>query len=145
MSHNIRDCRWIGPFVFGAMILAATMLVACGGRIESGHEGKTPQGEMEAGDSSLVESTAPSISTTSPVDWKWENPYPQGNPLIDIWGSSSTDVFSVGTAGTILHYDGKAWSKMTTPTTNELLGVWGSSSSDVFVVGGEGTILRKDH
>ena len=29
-----------------------------------------------------------------------------------VWGSSGSDVFAVGGIGTILHYDGKAWSDM---------------------------------
>ncbi|RPI23435.1 MAG: hypothetical protein EHM61_19760 [Acidobacteria bacterium] len=51
-----------------------------------------------------------------------------------VWGSSSRDVFVVGTEGMILHYDGAAWRWMTT-SSYFLRGVWGSSSSDVFAVG----------
>jgi hypothetical protein len=61
--------------------------------------------------------------------------------LHEIWGSSSTDVFSVGDDGIIVHYDGTAWTK-TKPTGKTLLGVWGSSSIDVFAVGETGTILH---
>jgi len=32
--------------------------------------------------------------------------------LIGVWGASGRDVFAVGAKGTILHYDGKAWSAM---------------------------------
>jgi hypothetical protein len=52
-----------------------------------------------------------------------------------IWGSSSTDVFAVGSKGTILHYDGSSWNRMNSGTTYLLRGVWGSSPSDVFAVG----------
>jgi hypothetical protein len=62
--------------------------------------------------------------------------------LQGIWGSSSTDVFAVGTSGTILHYNGSTWSSMTSGTTNALNGVWGSSPSDVFAVGSNGAILH---
>ena len=55
--------------------------------------------------------------------------------LYGVWGSSGSDVFAVGGNGTILHYNGSAWSSMTSGTTNNLLGVWGSSGSDVFAVG----------
>jgi hypothetical protein len=51
-------------------------------------------------------------------------------------------VFAVGWEGTIVHYDGAAWSAMSSGTTNDLSGVWGSSGSDVFAVGGGGTILH---
>ena len=46
--------------------------------------------------------------------WEWQNPLPQGNTLRAVWGSSATDVFAVGDAGTIVHYDGTTWSSMNT-------------------------------
>ncbi len=64
--------------------------------------------------------------------------------LCGVWGSSFSDVFAVGSSGTILHYDGSTWSKMTSNITKSLYGVWGSSSSDVFAVGSDGTILHYD-
>jgi len=66
------------------------------------------------------------------------------NNLYGIWGSASDNVFAVGASGTILHYDGSAWSTMTRGTTNNLHGIWGSSSSDVFAIGVGGTILHYD-
>jgi hypothetical protein len=61
-----------------------------------------------------------------------------------VWGSSGNDVFSVGYDGTILHYDGAAWSPMSSGTGYALRGVWGSSGRDVFAVGNYGTILHYD-
>jgi photosystem II stability/assembly factor-like uncharacterized protein len=75
-------------------------------------------------------------------EWQWQNPLPTGNWLYGVWGSSGGDVFTVGDAGTILHYDGSTWSTMSSGTTERLYGVWGSSGSDVFVVGDYGTILH---
>jgi hypothetical protein len=43
--------------------------------------------------------------------------------------------------GTILHYDGTAWSLALSGIPN-LLAVWGRSSSDVWAVGDLGTILH---
>jgi hypothetical protein len=62
--------------------------------------------------------------------------------MIDIWGSSESDVFTVGGNWDIIHYDGTTWSSMTSGTTNALQHVWGSSGSDVFAVGWGGTILH---
>ena len=62
--------------------------------------------------------------------------------LSEVWGSSSTDVFAVGTGGTILHYDGNTWSNMPSGTSDTLSAVWGSSSSDVYTVGTNGIILH---
>jgi len=61
--------------------------------------------------------------------------YKLSNNLWGVWGSSASDVFAVGSGGTILHYNGSAWNGMTTGTTSGLRGVWGSSASDVFAVG----------
>ena len=60
--------------------------------------------------------------------------------LMDVWGTSGTDVYAVG-EGTILHYDGAAWTEVQT-TEGRLTGVWGSSPADVFAVGARGTILH---
>ena len=62
--------------------------------------------------------------------------------LNSIWGSSGNDVFAVGEGGTILHYNGSAWSPMASGTTENLKGIWGSSGSDVFAVGANGVILH---
>lgn len=62
--------------------------------------------------------------------------------LRGVWGSSSTDVFAVGAAGTILHYDGYTWSAMESGTRSDLYGIWGNSSHDVFAVGDDNIILH---
>lgn len=71
--------------------------------------------------------------------WCLQNPQTLGafNPQTNaLWGSSGSDVFSVGYGGTIRHYDGTAWSVMDAPGgQTTLYGVWGSSGSDVFAVG----------
>jgi hypothetical protein len=41
-------------------------------------------------------------------NWRWRNPLPQGNFLNGVWGSGASDVWAVGGAGTILHWDGSA-------------------------------------
>jgi hypothetical protein len=43
--------------------------------------------------------------------------------------------------GTILHYDGAAWTEVQT-LEQQLNGVWGSSPADVFAVGEDGTIMH---
>ena len=74
------------------------------------------------------------------------NALPSGTKeyLSDIWGSSSTDVFAVGSDGAICHYDGSAWTVMPTVTSQSLRAVWGSSGHDVFAVGAAGTMLHYD-
>jgi len=74
----------------------------------------------------------------------WTEMASVGVSLKGVWGTSGSNVFAVGTNGTILHYNGNAWTDMSWPTYSYLNGVWGSSGSDVFVVGGNGTILHYD-
>jgi hypothetical protein len=71
--------------------------------------------------------------------------------LIDVWGVNTNDVYAVGFAGSILHYDGSEWTLMETPDQADLEGVWGyvlydvdgnETRRDVFAVGSGGTILR---
>ena len=65
--------------------------------------------------------------------------------LTSVWGSGPSDVWAVGTAGTIVHYDGTKWERAaleaqdaTTPFT--LRGVWLERPDDVWIL--DGTSLR---
>ena len=63
---------------------------------------------------------------------------PHRDSLYGVWGSSGSDVFAVGDGGTILHYDGSAWSTMTSSATGYLFSVWGTSHNNVWAVGWDG-------
>jgi hypothetical protein len=70
--------------------------------------------------------------------------------LGSIWGSSASDVWSVGfdaatPNGLIRHWDGSAWSTTMSPTmTVPFFGpVWGIGTSDVWLVGQSDVILRR--
>ncbi len=65
-------------------------------------------------------------------------------PLKDVWGTSSDNVFAVGSNGTILHYNGTSWSEMEVSRTENFQGIWGSSSENIFSVGDDGLILQYD-
>jgi hypothetical protein len=85
----------------------------------------------------------------SPGGWCWESPLPLGNRLRGVWGSGPSDIYAVGEGGTILHYNGTAWSKvdpqvsMSPPLGQRWLNaVWGTSSTDVYVVGELWTLLH---
>ncbi len=69
-----------------------------------------------------------------------------GGRLINLWGSSGSDVFAVGYPG-ILHYDGTAWTKMNGSSNapqEYVYAIWGTSSSNVFAGGMNGAIHRYD-
>lgn len=56
--------------------------------------------------------------------------------LLGVWGSSPTSVWAVGENGTILHWDGAAWSLQRSGTSAMLSGIHGTGDSDVWAVGG---------
>lgn len=66
--------------------------------------------------------------------------------LLGIWGSSATDVWTVGEAGAIRHLGTGAddWSVVDSPTRATLHAVWGAGPNDVWAVGESGTILHWD-
>jgi len=86
----------------------------------------TPDGEFFAVGSEVLHSNG--------VTWN-RMPTPDGH-FFGVWGSSSTDVFAVGSGGVNIHYDGTEWSRMNAPARDgDLLGIWGKSGQDVVAVG----------
>lgn len=71
--------------------------------------------------------------------WKWANPLPQGNPIVDmVWDGSK--FIGVGSFGTILtSYNGLNWTRQVSGTGAMLMGIAWSGSQ--FVVIGSQTIL----
>lgn len=64
--------------------------------------------------------------------------------LQDIWGAGANDIWAVGRHGTILHWDGAAWSRTPSPTTLDLVAVSGTGTHDVWAAGACGTVLHWD-
>ena len=97
------------------------------------------------GNASFAASTSYLTQTVNQAtDWTAMNSGATTNQFMGVWGSSSSDVFAVCLGGIILHYNGSAWSGMTSGTANQLSAIWGSSATDVFAVGIYGTILHYD-
>jgi hypothetical protein len=65
-----------------------------------------------------------------------------GSLLLGIWGTSGSNVFTVGYGGKILHYNGSSWSAMDSHTTEDLISVWGTSPTNIYASGGRGTVLH---
>ncbi len=74
----------------------------------------------------------------------WDYPNPQGNALNALWASSPSDVWAVGGSGTILRYNGSAWSALESNVQANLRGVSGLDSQNIWAVGSDGTALRWD-
>ena len=63
--------------------------------------------------------------------------------LVGIWGSSGSDIFAVGSEGTMLHFNGNTWAEMESGRTDSIFDVWGSSSTNVYALT-LGSILHYD-
>ncbi|APR83620.1 BNR repeat domain protein [Minicystis rosea] len=76
--------------------------------------------------------------------WSQETlPMMLGRSLNKVWGTSSTDLYAIGEAGTVWHRKGTTWSLETNPATSNLLTVFGCSATDVYAVGGQ-DVLHSD-
>jgi hypothetical protein len=60
---------------------------------------------------------------------------PPGPQLNSVWGLSATNIYAVGSYGTVLHYDGTTWHAMYTGTGELFMTVHGTSAQDIFVGG----------
>ena len=87
--------------------------------------------------------TPQAVDAQSSCSWKLESGI-LNSSLVDVWGTSGNDVFTVGYAGSILHYDGSRWTQFDTSalTGQTLHGVWGSGPGDVYAVGFNSTIVH---
>lgn len=55
--------------------------------------------------------------------------------LFDVWHPRADLAIAVGEAGTVLRWDGSAWSKLAAPTDRTLRAVWGTSEGHVWLGG----------
>ena len=53
-----------------------------------------------------------------------------------VWGSAADDVYVVGERGAILHWNGAAWSRVSSDADTRLVTVHGRGPQDVWAVGG---------
>ena len=63
--------------------------------------------------------------------------------LTAAWGSDADDVWFVGKAGRVLHWNGATLSPRDAGTQKDLFSVWGKSANEAYIVG-DGVILRWD-
>ncbi len=58
-----------------------------------------------------------------------------GYGINKIWGTSSNNLYVVGTQGLIAHYDGRRWQKLESGTELGLRDIWGVSDNEIYIVG----------
>jgi hypothetical protein len=87
-------------------------------------------------------------ATEQQTDWETMIDGLEG-ALIAIWGTSSTDVWTVGghrdevaPLSIALHYDGTSWTDLEAPTELTLWWVCSNGGDEVWMVGDEGIVLR---
>ena len=83
---------------------------------------------------------AGSSSAAGSSGWAWDNPRPQGNDLLGVWGSGPNDVFGVGGEGTIVHFDGIVWTPLESGVFGPLEAVWCRPGTETVIVGDAGRI-----
>jgi len=80
--------------------------------------------------------TVPGDGCRADCTGRWTSMYSNTFATLEaIWGSAPDNVYAVGESGTIVHYDGVAWSRMATPTP--VIGysdVWGVGN-EVYAIG----------
>jgi hypothetical protein len=60
-----------------------------------------------------------------------------------IWGSGPSDIYAVGTNGTLAHSTGDGtWTAQATETSANLTGIWGSGPNDIYVSVNANVILH---
>ena len=69
-------------------------------------------------------------------DWS-PQPLPEGTPLLNwVHGTSSSDIWLAGLSGTLLHWDGSAWTDHSVETDAAFWGLYAHPSGEVLAVGG---------
>lgn len=77
-------------------------------------------------------------------DFELWNPQSTGHQINDLWVAPNGEAFAVADHGTIVHFDGTAWSRINSGTTESLEAIWGRTATDVFAVGLNSTALHYD-
>jgi hypothetical protein len=118
-------------------IATPLVLAACGSEHRAGALGSGST-LGDASTDAAVEAGPPPDPAAACSDngWCWSNPLPQGNSLTAVWGSGPNDVWGVG-PGTIVHWNGTAWSTSVVESgnyyyDNDFRSVWGSGPNDVW-------------
>ena len=62
--------------------------------------------------------------------------------LVSVWGASANDVWTVGSGGTVLHWNGTAWTATPTNRKDTFRAVWGTSANEIFTASSTDVIMR---
>ena len=93
-------------------------------------------------DAATPESWTSGACGTGQDSWCWGYPRPAGNKLNRLWASGPRDVWAVGDAGAILHFDGDHWARVLSGTGDSLVAIGGRGPGDAWAIGKNRTLLR---
>jgi len=112
------------------------------GMVDSGIDATTPA-DATAGSPDSTDSDASMHPFSAAGNgWSWCVPVPTADTLNSVWSSSATDAWAAGDFGTLLHFDGRAWTAWPSGTKDYLFSLSGVGASDVWAVGDKGTTLH---
>ncbi|MCW5832120.1 MAG: hypothetical protein KIS78_06675 [Labilithrix sp.] len=144
-----RPLRWTA-FAAGATLSAALGAASCA---DAGEE-RSPDDLPGPGPSVIPDAGAPedaacdgdgcaALSPCAETDFcpVTTGPDPRWT-LTAVWGTSKDDVWAVGSRGTILHWDGAAWTATPSGTPQTLFAITGSGPNDVWAFSSRGVVLR---
>jgi len=95
----------------------------------------------DAADPACVEA----VPDCSEVEWcVVESGVRSSERLNSVWGSSKSDVWVVGSRGSVVHFDGSAWTPVPIDNKSTFFSVWGSGPNDIWAVSDTMTIMRSD-
>ncbi len=98
---------------------------------------------VPAADAGLTGVADASTVSCESVDWcTVPTPMSARWSFTSVWGTSKSDVWAVGSGGTILHYDGTAWTATQSEHLDTFHDVWGSGPNDVWAVSSSRLILH---
>src|SRR5262245_12693280 len=112
------------------------MLAACGrigftsGELQSSTDGAGPNGDGMAPTDGLP---TDGIGVSA-----WAAQAPAPNTVHDLWGIhafAADDLWISGNVGTLMHFDGNAWTTTPNAATDSVFVVWGADPNDVWAVG----------
>jgi hypothetical protein len=100
-----------------------------------------PDADADATDGGGAEASASDAGCAAdfcPVAMPLESRY----LLTSVWGTSKEDVWAVGSAGLIVHWNGTTWSRIGSGLTNTLFAIDGSGPGDLWIVSSRAGIYR---
>ena len=103
-----------------------------------------PVAAAGAPSASVVPAAATLSVPSCGAEWCPVTALPKQVTFSAVWGSSPTDVWVAGEAGSLLHWNGSTWSAVASGTTSALRALSGTSAKNVWAAGLEGTLLHFD-